>query len=337
VKKVENPLALVSIITPCYNGEKFIHRLLESILIQIYQRIEFIFVNDGSTDKTEDIVLSYKDQFEKAGIVFIYILQENKGQAAALNQGLKIFKGKYLTWPDSDDYLTEDSIADRVKFLENNLEYKLLRSNGIYVHETSLKTQGRISNAKHRFGEHIFNDLFFERTYCCCGCYMIRSDAFFEIYPERQIYESREGQNWQMLIPISSISKCGYIDKDLYCILQRAESHCRQQRSVEEQLKRIDELEAILIDAFQHSNCDYNQYKQLVYEKYARIRIRIAARHQNKDILEQQYRFLKDNKWLSKVDRLIYFREKHKVISNAYQLILLPIRVLRKVKRMLKK
>jgi len=64
---------LVSIITPCYNGEKFINRYLDSLLGQTYSNIEIIFINDGSTDKTEEIVFSYKDNFKKKGIKFIYI------------------------------------------------------------------------------------------------------------------------------------------------------------------------------------------------------------------------------------------------------------------------
>jgi glycosyltransferase involved in cell wall biosynthesis len=59
---------IVSIVTPCYNGEKHIHRYLDSLLAQTYSNIELIFVNDGSSDNTEKIVLSYTDKFESKGI-----------------------------------------------------------------------------------------------------------------------------------------------------------------------------------------------------------------------------------------------------------------------------
>lgn len=49
---------MASIITPCYNGEKFIHKFLDSILNQAYKNIELIFINDGSFDKIEEIALS---------------------------------------------------------------------------------------------------------------------------------------------------------------------------------------------------------------------------------------------------------------------------------------
>ena len=77
---------LVSIITPCYNGETFLHRYFESILAQTYPNLELIFVNDGSTDKTEEIAMSYQKKLCEKGIRYIYLEQENAGQAAALNK-----------------------------------------------------------------------------------------------------------------------------------------------------------------------------------------------------------------------------------------------------------
>ena len=66
-----NPL--VSIITPCYNGEKFLERFLDSVLNQTYENIELILVNDGSTDKTDDIANKYKNKFDERDYAYIYI------------------------------------------------------------------------------------------------------------------------------------------------------------------------------------------------------------------------------------------------------------------------
>lgn len=117
---------LVSIITPCYNGEAFLKRYFESILNQTYPNLELIFINDGSTDRTEEIALSYRERLEKRGITYIYEKQENAGQAAALNRGLKLFTGEYLTWPDSDDVMTKDSIEKKSIFLRKIQSMKWL-------------------------------------------------------------------------------------------------------------------------------------------------------------------------------------------------------------------
>ena len=87
--------ALVSIITPCYNGERYLDRYFASILHQTYPNLELIFINDGSTDRTEEIAQGYRLPLEQRGIRYTYLSQENAGQAAALNRGLKLFRQVY--------------------------------------------------------------------------------------------------------------------------------------------------------------------------------------------------------------------------------------------------
>lgn len=328
---------LVSVITPCFNGEKFVHRILDSILDQTYPNIEFIFVNDGSTDHTESIVQSYADRFKQAGISFVYIYQENSGLAATVNRGLAVFKGKYVTWPDSDDFLARDSIACKVEFLESNPEYKMVRSNGVFIREDTLEVAGRISNDENRFNGDIFKDLYMGRTYLCCGCYMIEANTFFELYPDRQIYGSREGQNWQLLLPVASVSKCGYIDKDLYCILLRSGSLYRARYSFCKLMNRIDEYIEILRHAFMHSHCDYNECLRSVYEKYARVRLKLALKYHRADVVKEQYMYLKKNSDITRADQWAYFWGRSKILNYMYDLIVLPVRVYKRMKSMLKR
>jgi len=106
---------LVSLISPCYNGESYITRFLDSILNQTYPNLELLIINDGSTDRTEEIILNYESDFILKGYTLIYIYQDNAGQSAAINKALPIFKGKYLSWVDSDDYLPVDAIEKKGK------------------------------------------------------------------------------------------------------------------------------------------------------------------------------------------------------------------------------
>lgn len=118
---------------------------------QTYKNIELIFVNDGSTDKTEEIVLGYLPAFRQEGMKLIYKRQANAGQAAALNEGLKWFSGEFLTWPDSDDYLDPLSIEKRVDFLEYNPDYGLVRSNAYYVDFYTLKNVRKLAVLPRRY------------------------------------------------------------------------------------------------------------------------------------------------------------------------------------------
>ena len=70
---------LVSIITPCYNGEPYLDQYFDSILKQTYQHLELIFVDDGSTDRTSEIAENYREKLEDRGIRYILLKQENRG------------------------------------------------------------------------------------------------------------------------------------------------------------------------------------------------------------------------------------------------------------------
>ena len=96
----------VSIIVPAYNVEKYIYRAIESILRQTYQNIEVIIIDDGSTDRTWNVI---KDYSEKYSIIKAYH-QANNGVSAARNNGLNQITGDYCIFLDSDDWLEDNAI-----------------------------------------------------------------------------------------------------------------------------------------------------------------------------------------------------------------------------------
>jgi len=94
----------ISVILPVYNGEKYIQKAIESVLNQTFTDFELIVVNDGSTDKTLDIINSFDD----ARITIIN--QSNQGPGAARNNALRIAKGQYVMYLDSDDWYHERAL-----------------------------------------------------------------------------------------------------------------------------------------------------------------------------------------------------------------------------------
>lgn len=125
----------VSVIMPVYNGKRFLREAIDSILNQTFTDFEFIIINDGSTDRTQEIIDSYND----ARLVVIKN-QQNIGLPGSLNKGLEIARGEYITRMDADDISTPDRLAKQVKFLD---EYKhigyvsnfwlLIRENGVEI------------------------------------------------------------------------------------------------------------------------------------------------------------------------------------------------------------
>ena len=92
----------ISVIVPIYNAEKYLDRLIKSILAQSFNNIEAILVNDGSTDSSAQICNEYARIHPQ---IIKVIHQDNMRQAHARNQGLKIAKGKYICFVDADDYI----------------------------------------------------------------------------------------------------------------------------------------------------------------------------------------------------------------------------------------
>lgn len=301
---------LVSIITPCYNGENFLDRYFESILAQTYDNLELIFINDGSTDRTEEIALSYSEKLKNRGIRFLYKKQENAGQAAALNKGLKIFSGEYLTWPDSDDVMTPDCIEKKAAFLERHLDYGMVRSNGV-CYDESTGNKKRISNSPKDVDENIFEQLLLVNTYGCCGCYMLRAKLFEEIYPEKQIFDSRCGQNWQMLVPAASKTKCGYINEDLYIVYEYQGSHSRKYRTKDETINRLDEFTEVLLDAINHSRCDKEKCEALVKEKCAREQFFYAIFYNDKKLMIKKFSELRKYGKASLKEWLLFLKHRY--------------------------
>lgn len=197
---------LVSVIIPCYNGGKVVHRLLDSLLAQSYRKLEIIFVNDGSTDDTEAVVKRYIPEFEKGGIAFNYIYQENKGLGGAINAGLTHITGEFFIWPDADDMLTGDSVEKKVKVLRENPAVALVSSNAFITQEEDpyIPTAKIIPPKRNMNPDNLFEDYLYSKgaVLFCSGCHMMRTAMFEEANRGRDIYPIRRGQNWQLLLPV---------------------------------------------------------------------------------------------------------------------------------------
>lgn len=97
---------LISIIVPCYNVEQYLQKCIDSIMAQTYQNLEILLVDDGSLDNSGIICDKYSAKDKR----IIVIHKENGGQSDARNVALDVMTGEYVTFIDSDDYVTEDYV-----------------------------------------------------------------------------------------------------------------------------------------------------------------------------------------------------------------------------------
>jgi len=109
-------MRLISVIIPAYNAEKTIKQTIDSVLTQTYENLELIIIDDGSKDKTLEIIKGIDDKRIK---VCSYM---NSGLSTARNRGLLISNGDFISFIDSDDTWTRDKLELQVKALENNPE-----------------------------------------------------------------------------------------------------------------------------------------------------------------------------------------------------------------------
>lgn len=105
---------IVSIIMPCYNGEKYIEETIGSVLAQTYKNWELIVIDDGSKDASAQIVkeLAKKDSRIKL------LQQSNAGSAAARNNGIRNAKGRYIALLDSDDLWHCNFLSEQLQFMK---------------------------------------------------------------------------------------------------------------------------------------------------------------------------------------------------------------------------
>jgi len=132
-----NPL--VSIVMAAYNAAGYIARAIESVLIQNYRNFELIVVDDGSTDRTAEIVRSFKNEPIK------YFYKENGGVSSARNYALKKVGGSFVVILDSDDMITLDFIARHLRVFEQNPETDLVYCDDCFIDENDkpIRVMGR--------------------------------------------------------------------------------------------------------------------------------------------------------------------------------------------------
>ena len=179
----------VSIIVPAYNVEGYIEDCLNSLIKQTLQEIEIIVINDGSTDKTGEIIA----KFAKKDSRIIAITQENKGLSGARNTGLEIVKGEYIGFVDSDDWVDsnyfeklynsakeEDADMAVASILKHKPQYN--RYNVQFTKPsvaTSIQEKVRICQDKTKRFFYVWNKL--------CKTELIKNNNLF--FPEGRIYE----------------------------------------------------------------------------------------------------------------------------------------------------
>ncbi len=268
--------------------------------MQSYPRVEMILVDDGSEDDLQGAVEPYFPLFEKRGYSLRMIRQENSGQSVAVNNALKMVRGEYLFWPDSDDYYCDDRALERmIQALHRSpSSVAMVRCGAIEVDEQSRRELRRVGVGQESISRPFEECMLGHNYYFPPVCYCARVSALDRCIPNREIYtEKRAGQNVQLMLPLLSRYDVVSIADTLSSVLVRSASHSRDTVGQYDRLVELNECyERTALSTLQRIEFDdatlREKYIAQLCEWYAMAFVRYAVIYERRDDFFANYRTL---------------------------------------------
>jgi glycosyltransferase involved in cell wall biosynthesis len=125
----------VTVLMPVYNGERHVHHAIDSILSQTHREFEFVIVDDGSTDRTRELVSSYRDSR-----IRLVAMNRNVGLSAALNEGIRLAQAPLIARQDADDVSEPSRLARQFVVMAERPDLALLGSQAVAIAEDGTPT-----------------------------------------------------------------------------------------------------------------------------------------------------------------------------------------------------
>lgn len=209
---MKNPT--ISVVMPVYNGQLYLNEAIESILNQTYSDFEFIIINDGSSDSTESIILSYKDDR------IIYLKQLNSGIGFSLKVGCSLAKGKYIARMDADDISYCNRFKSQVDYLDKNPQIILVSSAVRYIDEEGTDIGRSFPYTSHQAMKKILRI----NSPICHPAVMMRKDAYLASGGYKNV---RLLEDFLLWVTLSRYGKLHNIPTTLlkYRVLENSVSH----------------------------------------------------------------------------------------------------------------
>lgn len=206
---------LVSVIIPVYNVEKYLEKCLDSVINQTFQDLEIICINDGSTDNSLQILEEYSQKDER----IIIINQNNKGLSGARNSGLKVAKGEYIYFLDSDDWIKNNLLEKcYTKMIELDVDVLVFGTYNVYSNFI-IENKRKISNfiKKYNIKALYFEDNPLIYTQSCTAWTKFFKKNFLDnnnLHFEEEVRFSEDAVFWMQLLYCNP--KIGLLDECLY-------------------------------------------------------------------------------------------------------------------------
>lgn len=308
----------VTIIIPCYNGRNFIKQCFSAILKQTYKNLEIIFVDDGSDDNSFIEAKQWEQKFNNVGINLICLKKENGGAASAVNTAFTKLSGEYFEVLDIDDYIYPQNIECKVRYLNEHPEIMFVRNDGeIYnIQKKEVVSHFCIRDSEKRT-YNIFEELLFGKTYNWAGTFLIRTEAFIDVNKGMEIYNSRYGQNMQLLLPVAYYSKCGFV-KEILTRYNEYPSSTSHDLRYNKNLALLEGYEDIRINVLSRLQLINEKKLGEIKQFYLRKKMELAATFNYKDGVKIFYNQLTNKSWR---DLILYLRVKYSIVDVGFKKI----------------
>ena len=179
---------LISIVIPVYKVEKYLEKCIESIINQTYKNLEIIIVDDGSPDNCPQMC----DEFAKSDKRIKVIHKENGGLSDARNAGIDIATGKYITFIDSDDYVSDDYVEYMYRLIKkHNTKIATCETQVVHIESDEENQEQFIENIEVLTARDLFYKILFAQKSDVSAYSKLYETALFRDirYPKGVVYE----------------------------------------------------------------------------------------------------------------------------------------------------
>lgn len=244
-------VAKVSILMNGYNAQEYLKEAIDSIYSQTFSDWEIVFIDNCSTDKTEDIVKSYDEKIK------YYRTEKNIPIGAARNFGLQYCKGEYLAFLDTDDIWMSEKLKKQIEILDNNKEYQFCYTGVVYINENSDQIGTMVPKAKsgYVFPQQLISYEINQQSI------IVRNNI--EIKVNEQL---RHAPDFNMFMNISSKYN-GYVMSD-YLVKYRKHSNSLTSKNID---IWWSEMKLVLDEIFENNKELKNKYPKEYQYGYAKV------------------------------------------------------------------
>ena len=289
-----NSKDLISVVIPVYKVEEYIKRCIDSIITQTYENLEIILVDDGSPDNCPKICDEYAKKDKRVKVIH----KENGGLSDARNAGIDIASGKYITFVDSDDYVTSDYVEYMYNILKKyDSQMATCQTLRVNSKDTEIK---KIAN---NFQEEIelmtardlfYNILFAKKSDVSAYSKLYKIELFDEIrYPKGVVYEDT-ATTYKLIEKCDKIS-VGNKECYLYCARPGSISKMKGFNKNEvDYIRNTDEMLKHLKNKYPDLEKAIKRYE--LYSNFRILRLLIFTKPRDKEMEKEIFQKIKTNR-----------------------------------------